>query len=132
MKRYFSIVKSDHLANRLRMSNRSNLLIIDVREPENFVSGHIKGAWNYDSRDISRWKEIDTGLLEKINSSNFIFELYFHCHMSLIRGPSSAKHIEDLLARDSFLKENVKVFLVEGGWKGWKRQYPDLTYYNIK
>ena len=127
-KRYFTIVKRQHLANRLKAAQEEHLLflVIDVREPENYAKGHIKNALNYDSRSLLHWTHMDAGLLDKMKNSATEIHLYFHCHLSLIRGPSSAKHIEDLLGSDSLLRKKVKVFLVEGGWKGWKREYPDM------
>jgi rhodanese-related sulfurtransferase len=129
-KRHFTIVKRQHLANRLKAAQEDHLhlsfLVIDVREPENYAKGHIKHAINYDSRSLLNWTRMDAGLLDKLKSSDKEIHLYFHCHLSLIRGPSSAKHIEKLLGSDSVLGKKIKVFLVEGGWKGWKREYPDM------
>ena len=44
--------------------------------------------------------------------------------MSLIRGPSSASHVQDLIKMNRDLR--VKIHLIEGGWKNWMREHPDL------
>ena len=53
-----------------------------------------------------------------------VVEIFFHCHMSLIRGPSSASHVQDLIKMNRDLR--VKIHLIEGGWKNWMREHPDL------
>lgn len=130
-KRHFTIVPSQHLERLLKNAeNDHKILIIDVREPENFAKGRIQGAINWDSRLLLSSKTLEESpLLKEIESTNAKqIDLYFHCHMSLIRGPLSSSHVEGLLKRLPLAKTTtIKVHLIEGGWKGWKRKHPDLV-----
>ena len=72
-KRLFSITKSSVLAERLRAVKDESvkpttLIIIDVRERENYVKGHIKSAVNIDSRDLMKWRALDKKLLNLIET----------------------------------------------------------------
>ena len=129
--RNFTIVPSQKLATLLQAKGAEKpsrgLLIIDVREPENYAKAHIKDAINWDSRLLleSRTLQERSDLLRELEKTEKV-EIYVHCHLSLIRGPLSSNHLEGLLKRDA-KTTSFKVYLIEGGWKAWKREHPDLV-----
>ena len=46
----------------------------------------------------------------------------------MIRGPSSASHVQDLIKMSKTLDAKmIRVHLIEGGWKAWKREHSDLV-----
>ena len=84
------------------MSDAKKIVIVDVREPEEFSGGHIKGASNipYDSAKPRIFKELFPG-----------DRIVFVCH-----GGPMGHELGTLLARNSY----QNVYNLKGGMKKWK------------
>jgi rhodanese-related sulfurtransferase len=90
---------------------REPILVIDVREADQFNRLHISTAKNIDSKEFLKLKGFDTEGFK---------EIVVHCQLSLIRGPTSVNHLDSLLKKQ---KSNVTLYLLDGGFKGWSRLY---------
>ncbi|MHB8481451.1 MAG: rhodanese-like domain-containing protein [Nitrospiria bacterium] len=84
------------------MSDAKKIVIVDVRKPEEFSGGHIKGAINipYDSAKPRVLKELSPG-----------DRIVFVCH-----GGPMGHELGTLLARNSY----QNVYNLKGGMKKWK------------
>lgn len=79
-----------------------NVVLIDVRTPEEFNSGHLKGALN--------WNIYDAGFQEKIKTLSKDKTVYVYCRSG---GRSSS-------AADMIAKNGVKKIInMQGGVMGW-------------
>ncbi|KAJ3366532.1 hypothetical protein HDU91_001814 [Kappamyces sp. JEL0680] len=108
--RRFSLIKSSVLESELQTAQTG--VVVDVREQKMYDKLHVKGAINYDSKQFLAEKDLDR-----------ICKVTFHCQLSLIRGPSCATHLENLLRWDpSGRGKLVEIRVLEGGFKGWERQ----------
>ncbi|KAI9024213.1 hypothetical protein DFJ74DRAFT_667717 [Hyaloraphidium curvatum] len=145
-----------------------DFLVIDVRDPDQFGSYHVRHAINLpstvllnveDARDAVELVRLEA--FRVLNASQrgaasgeaatdgaegkpadekwpipLPRNVVFHCNLSLIRGPKSATRFIDGLNdmhyrssgedSDGILEDDmgVKVWVLEGGSKGWKGKYP--------
>lgn len=93
-----------------QLKKDSNALVIDVRTPEEYEEGHLKGAVNYnvESDDFE----------QKISSLDTSKAVYVYC----LAGKRSAKAAE-LLEK----KGQRRLYNLTGGVKQWKEQGLPLT-----
>ncbi|KAJ3305436.1 hypothetical protein HDV03_001530 [Kappamyces sp. JEL0829] len=117
--RRFSLIKSSVLENELQTAQTG--VVVDVREQKMYDKLHVKGAINYDSKQFLAEKDLDR-IWSRLGLASGS-KVTFHCQLSLIRGPSCATHLENLLRWDpSGRGKHVEIRVLEGGFKGWERQ----------
>ncbi|KAJ3271062.1 hypothetical protein HDV01_007075 [Terramyces sp. JEL0728] len=108
------IIQPETVALRLKQ----NKFIIDVREPHMYDKLHVKSAINIESKQLLGMDK--DMLLSKLDSG--ADQIAVHCQLSLIRGPSCSLHLAKLL-HDKLEFKNVRIGVIEGGFKKWERQY---------
>ncbi|KAG0175480.1 hypothetical protein DFQ28_000099 [Apophysomyces sp. BC1034] len=92
-------------------------VVIDVRDND-FEGGNIPGAVNVPAGTLV--DNVD-GLIAKYGKVPVV---YFHCALSQVRGPKSARiYNESLSLRGIQLNQQVKV--LRGGFEGWQAKYRD-------
>ena len=98
-------VKVDEL--KTIIDNEHNFIIVDCREPDVYVEGHIPGAVN-----------IPRGVLEFSSKiSNRREAVYICCKDSK----------KSVLAAESLVKLKYKIVkVIDGGWEKWSETYPEL------
>lgn len=75
--------------------NQGNTTIVDVRDNDEFSSGHIVGASNLSS---DKWQDpafVDAAIQDNIDKKTVVF----HCMMSQKRGPTCARIFSDRLSQ---------------------------------
>ncbi len=89
------------------IENEHNFVIVDCREADVYVEGHIPGAIN-----------IPRGVLEFSSKiSNRREPIYIYCNDSK----------KSVLAAESLVKLKYQVVkVIEGGWEKWNEAYPEL------
>jgi len=87
-------------------------LIVDVRG-DDFIGGHIPGAVNIPSN------ELDEKIPDMLNQYKEVPKIIFHCALSQVRGPKSAKIYQEKLETDK--KQNVVI--LRGGFVEWEQKY---------
>ncbi len=108
-----SYVKPQHLHNEI-ISNNKGFVVIDVRD-EDYVGGHIINSVNMPSDTFSSAR-----LYEDILEYD---RVYFHCMYSQVRGPKCASLYSKYLEEN---KVEQTVYVLEGGYVGFKNLYPKL------
>lgn len=69
--------------------------ILDVRDPEEFIGGHINGAKNIPSTEFIDEGNVNSIAQETLNlNSN---EVFVHCAYSKVRGPTCARALADAI-----------------------------------
>jgi len=100
----------------LNLRKSPNVAIIDVRDEERSLDGHIAGSFHYASDTFC---EKIPDLLQNMEGKD---TLVFHCALSKVRGPSCARMLaenlsENISARPSNIK---KILILERGFNGWQ------------
>ncbi|MEA3445453.1 MAG: rhodanese-like domain-containing protein [Bacteroidota bacterium] len=98
-------IKADEL--KTIIDNKHNFIIVDCREPDIYVEGHIPGSVN-----------IPRGILEFSGKiSNRREPVYIYCN----------DYKKAVLAAESLIKLKYQVVkVVDGGWEKWHETYPEL------
>lgn len=113
--------------------SRVDYLVLDVREPWDFSRLHIRSAVNIPSPLILTMSpEALLGTLqlaaERASGTtespitmppHFIF----HCTVSLVRGPTTAVKVIEILRRTKAIEKKPTVSVLEGGFATWKKEY---------
>ncbi|CAO3633347.1 unnamed protein product [Cunninghamella blakesleeana] len=90
-------------------------LVVDVRD-EDYIGGHIPKAVNIPASQIA---ESAPSLIQKYSK---VPEVYFHCALSQVRGPKSARIYNELLhVLGNTTDQKVKV--LRGGFEEWQEKY---------
>lgn len=84
------------------MKDGSQITIVDVREPELFVKGHVSGAIN-----INYYDNAQTRILKELSSKD---RIVFICH-----GGPMGDELSEILVANGF----AKVYNVKGGMRKW-------------
>jgi thiosulfate sulfurtransferase len=84
-----------------------NVIIADIRDPNSFAAGHIKGAAHLSNDSIS----------EFIRSSDIDAPVVVCCY----HGISSQQAAQYLINQDF-----TEVYSLDGGFSAWQLQYPEL------
>lgn len=98
--------------------------VIDVRSESEYNNGHIPNAVSFPSSQLTLTPKhmITETILNKLNHVNHRrIALVFHCHLSLIRGPSSATFVDETITKYPHPVIKFSTFLLEGGFKGYSR-----------
>ncbi|KAI8061051.1 Rhodanese-like domain-containing protein [Gongronella butleri] len=90
-------------------------LIVDVRG-EDFEGGHIPGMIN-----VPAGKLIDSAP-ELIQKYAKVPVVYFHCALSQVRGPKSARIYNEYCALQG-IRTNQEVKVLRGGFEAWQEKY---------
>ncbi|CAO3676310.1 hypothetical protein G6F70_003925 [Rhizopus microsporus] len=90
-------------------------VIIDVRG-DDYIGGHIPGSVNVPAGRIH--DEVNQ-LVEKYSQIPII---YFHCALSQVRGPKSARIYSETL-QNLGVKTDQKVKILRYGFEGWHLRY---------
>ncbi|TPX35354.1 hypothetical protein SmJEL517_g02202 [Synchytrium microbalum] len=144
----FRILAEESLVSWLDDSSKQpkiDYLIVDVREPADYTTAHIKTAINIPSTVMLGNNApsffgslLAQQLLHPINNEFRIPKnLVFHCQLSLIRGPNSAARLIQLLdeekrrrqrtAPDSVKElEPTDIYVLDGGFKGWSKAFAGI------
>lgn len=89
------------------VSRNSKLQIVDVRTPQEFASGHIKGAVNVDFRDPDFEKNIDKAVKKKKT-------VMVYC-----RSGRRSLNAMNLMVKNGF----KEVYNMEGGMLVWEKDF---------
>jgi len=84
------------------MKDGSQITVVDVREPELFVKGHVPGAINIDYDDNAK-----TRILKELSPKD---RIVFICH-----GGPMGDELSEILAVNGY----TKVYNVKGGMRKW-------------
>lgn len=103
------------VAEAVRADNKE-IAVVDVRNSEEFSSGHVKGALNLDSTSFSDNSLIDK-LVDQLQSKS---QVVVHCAKSLQRGPQSAAALKQRLQE---LGINKQVLVMDGGFDKFGELY---------
>uniref|UniRef100_A0A383W1W8 protein-tyrosine-phosphatase n=1 Tax=Tetradesmus obliquus TaxID=3088 RepID=A0A383W1W8_TETOB len=103
------------VAEAVRADNKE-IAVVDVRNSEEFSSGHVKGALNLDSTSFSDNSLIDK-LVDQLQSKS---QVVVHCAKSLQRGPQSAAALKQRLQE---LGINKQVLVMDGGFEKFGELY---------
>ena len=100
----FNYIETEDLVEMLVKDN-SKISIIDVRDEDEFLESHIKGAINCPSH---LWNE-ESGYIDKFIQNYVVGSpkeiLVFHCFKSMVRGPTCAGMLQEQLSSMSDEKE---------------------------
>ncbi|KAF7726496.1 hypothetical protein EC973_008731 [Apophysomyces ossiformis] len=109
---------SEELVTLLRDKSKvigKDYVVIDVRDKD-FEGGNIPGAINVPAGTLL--DNVDTLITEYSK----VPVVYFHCALSQVRGPKSARiYKESLSLRGYQLDQEIKV--LRGGFEGWQAKY---------
>ncbi|KAJ3177978.1 hypothetical protein HDU85_005695 [Gaertneriomyces sp. JEL0708] len=125
-------VKQDELASTLNDSTKTagkDFLIVDVREPGDYATLHIKSAINIPSPQLMTLPA--AALVDRVRSLNRMDAIpktvIFHCKLSLIRGPTCAVRFGSLLKQvetaDKGVRDETVIAVLDGGFKAWEATY---------
>jgi Cdc25 family phosphatase len=96
------------------LQNASNFQIVDVRGDNS--GGSIVGAVNIPD------DQFDTRLDQVYEKLKATQEVYFHCQLSQVRGPTCARKYTDYL-NSTGKQGNQKVFVIQGGFQRFGEKY---------
>lgn len=96
--------------------NKQGVAVVDVRDAQEFASGHVKGALNLSSTAFSSTDAVDQ-LIQQLESKS---QVVVHCAQSLQRGPASAAALRARLQELGIPKE---VVVMEGGFNKFGELY---------
>lgn len=92
---------SPQIVQEWQAEQKGKVIIVDVREPEEYEAGHIEGAINLPYRDIE----------QKSKEINFQYPYIFYCIHSSWRAPYVANSLAD--------QGHTNVYVLEGGIAAW-------------
>lgn len=94
-------IEATSLVSQLEKSN-GNVVIIDVRNDDEFASGHIKGAENLPSANWTDESFVD-GVIQKYSGAGAAASrsIVVHCAHSQKRGPTCAQILQDRIKQVS-------------------------------
>lgn len=92
------------MAAREMMDNRE-VTIVDIRDPSSFAAGHVPGAIALNNSNVSEF-------VAGADHEKPLLVFCYHGH--------SSQGAADFLAGQGF----AEVYSVDGGFEGWKQQYP--------
>jgi Cdc25 family phosphatase len=96
------------------LQNSSNYQVVDVRGDNS--GGNIVGALNIPD------DHFDSKLDEVYEQLKDTPELYFHCQLSQVRGPTCARKYSDYLTKTG--KEgSQKVYIIQGGFQNFGEKF---------
>ncbi|KAI8801310.1 Rhodanese-like domain-containing protein [Cladochytrium replicatum] len=124
--RSFTIIPASKVAETIRDKHSqlgTDYVILDVRDPEEFAKSHLPGAVNLPHEHVLRGPQRISDPQAVLQSATGVGKgkIFVHCNLSLIRGPEMARWVEEVGGVEG------EVCVVEGGFKGWTREYPDLV-----
>ncbi|KAI9001889.1 Rhodanese-like domain-containing protein [Gaertneriomyces semiglobifer] len=125
-------IKQDELASTLNDSTKTagkDFLIVDVREPWDYATLHIKSAINIPSPQLMTLPA--AALVDRVRTLNRMDAIpktvMFHCKLSLIRGPTCAVRFGTLLKQvettDKGIRDETVIAVLDGGFKAWETTY---------
>lgn len=106
-------------------SNRSSLLIVDVRDGD-FPTGNIPGCLNYPSAQFLLDCDLQpSNITAKLGGFQ---TLVFHCALSQVRGPKCAtRYATRIQENGSIDNKNQRVLVLRGGFCAWQHLYKTDT-----
>ncbi|KAI8089189.1 Rhodanese-like domain-containing protein [Halteromyces radiatus] len=114
------LVDSEELVKLIRDPTKQvgiDYVIVDVRD-QDFIGGNIPGALNIPANQIV---DSATELVQKYSK---VPEIYFHCALSQVRGPKSARIYKEYLHLQGITTDQ-QVKVIRGGFEGWQQKYKD-------
>ncbi|KAI8330762.1 Rhodanese-like protein [Chlamydoabsidia padenii] len=116
------LVDGDQVVQLIRDPSKQvgkDYLIIDVRD-DDFVGGNIPGALNVPANQL-----VDAASDLAQTYSN-VPVIYFHCALSQVRGPKSARIYNEIRhLQPSLSSKDQQVYVIRGGFEGWHARYKD-------
>lgn len=103
-------------------SDSESVRVIDVRDTDFDVGGHIIGAVNIASNRFDEDEEVDQ-IIEILYEYD---KLVFHCMYSQQRGPRCAQKFRMRLEQKTNISSLPDIFILEGGFKGFRYEYGSL------
>ncbi|RUS14780.1 Rhodanese-like domain-containing protein [Endogone sp. FLAS-F59071] len=109
-------IESEQVAAMLReKAAGKDYLVVDVRD-DDFEGGNIPGALNIPSSTL-----LDR-IPNLINDYSKVPTVVFHCAMSQVRGPKSARIYKEALLLNG-IKTEQQVYVLRGGFDQWQARY---------
>ncbi|CAG8574451.1 13567_t:CDS:2 [Ambispora gerdemannii] len=111
-------VDAEELAKLIKDKSKvpgKDYVVIDVRE-DDFEGGNIPGCVNVPSSVF-----VDN-LHQMIKGYSQVPQIIFHCALSQVRGPKSARIYQEALTLNS-IKTNQKILILSGGFVEWQKRY---------
>ncbi|KAK9693661.1 Cdc25 phosphatase Ibp1 [Basidiobolus ranarum] len=90
-------------------------LVVDVRD-EDFQNGNIPNAINIPAHEIAERAD------DLIDRYQAVPKIFFHCALSQVRGPKSARIYNEALQERGNVS-NQEVFILRGGFTDWQLKY---------
>ncbi|KND02274.1 uncharacterized protein SPPG_02753 [Spizellomyces punctatus DAOM BR117] len=108
-------------------------LIVDVREPWDYSRLHIRSAVNIPSPLMLTMPAdalLDRLAAAAVRASGQQLDLtalpgqlIFHCTVSLVRGPTAAVRLIEILRTTRSIKDKPEISVLDGGFKSWAKAY---------
>ncbi|KAJ2554849.1 Cdc25 phosphatase Ibp1 [Coemansia sp. RSA 1933] len=120
-------ISADQLATLVRNKDKKpgvDYLVVDVRD-EDYKVGHIPGAINVPAH------EMRTATARLLRDYSTVPMLVFHCALSQVRGPKSARIYSEALAETLETAEPgcplfaQSVYILTGGFTSWVYRFRD-------
>ncbi|KAL0246095.1 hypothetical protein GEMRC1_007311 [Eukaryota sp. GEM-RC1] len=120
-------IKSDDLASLILQYGpvSDKYLICDVRTYD-YTLGHLPNHFHLPATNFEDTEILDS-LVRKVHNLDFIV---FHCHLSQERGPYCCRLFTTRL-RKLFPRSQLKIYVLEGGFKAWRRQFSEPIVYEL-
>jgi rhodanese-related sulfurtransferase len=90
-------IEAAELVTHLQEPGDSKVVVIDVRNEDEFASGHIKGACNVPSTKWGDESFVKDFIQQYTGEGAASTNLVFHCAYSAKRGPTVAQIIQDAI-----------------------------------
>ncbi|ORZ19401.1 Rhodanese-like domain-containing protein [Absidia repens] len=113
-------VDSDEVVRLIRDPTKvvgKDYIIVDVRD-DDFIGGNIPGALNVPASKIL---DSASELAQKYST---VPKVYFHCALSQVRGPKSARIYNEFLHLQG-ISTQQQVMVIRRGFEGWQEKYKD-------
>ncbi|SAM06296.1 hypothetical protein [Absidia glauca] len=116
------LVDGDQVVQLIRDPSKQvgkDYLVIDVRD-DDFAGGNIPGALNVPANQLV---DEASSLAQKYSAVPIV---YFHCALSQVRGPKSARIYNEIRhLQPSLSSQDQQVYVIRGGFEGWQARYKD-------
>lgn len=106
----------------LKGPDRDKVVVLDVRDDDEYCDGHILGAVNVPAYTFSNDKVVDMFIKSRLSSGCEM--VVVHCYLSQQRGPMVARRLAARLA-ELGRRGSPEVVVLANGWRRFSVQFSD-------
>ena len=93
-------LSAEELVSQLEQDeSHKKIVILDVRDPDEFSEGHIKGATNLPSTEWQDQSFVDNVLNGLVDTDSSNTNIVMHCAFSQKRGPTCAQILQNRISK---------------------------------